>query len=383
MPKPIIVLLCILSFSSTAGADDLMATGLENLSSHMSSLALTEMDWNANNQVEAPTVNHELNSQNNQNAESDITFKSDGGISSLLTKRTTTVQDKLQQFRNFISHPSTQSSVVGPSYATTSLNSTSASSLKSTAYSSCLCSSSRVVEPIGDFNVIRPSVTQENVVQPSTSLKDTSGVLKSQIAVAPQSSSTVDTQMESNKFPQSREQHGCVPQETGILRNTSLLDDRLSEGNIFVGDVTDVRSEAPLSKSLSSDVKPGPSNSNKHDKVASGKGATALRRRNYDPDLYFKINGKFYQRLGKIGSGGSSEVHKVISSDCTIYALKKIKLKGRDYATAFGFCQEIEYLTRLKGKHNIIQLVDYEVPTFIWLLFFSKYIATLFSSYAE
>uniref|UniRef100_A0A0D3D1E9 Protein kinase domain-containing protein n=1 Tax=Brassica oleracea var. oleracea TaxID=109376 RepID=A0A0D3D1E9_BRAOL len=63
----------------------------------------------------------------------------------------------------------------------------------------------------------------------------------------------------------------------------------------------------------------------------------------------------------QIGSGGSSEVHKVISSDCTIYALKKIKLKGRDYATAYGFCQEIGYLKKLKGKTNIIQLIDYEV----------------------
>ena len=51
----------------------------------------------------------------------------------------------------------------------------------------------------------------------------------------------------------------------------------------------------------------------------------------------------------------------MISSDCRIYALKKIKLKGRDYATAYGFCQEIEYLNRLKGKDNIIQLIDYEV----------------------
>lgn len=75
----------------------------------------------------------------------------------------------------------------------------------------------------------------------------------------------------------------------------------------------------------------------------------------------FKVNGKLYQRLGKIGSGGTSEVHKVISSDCTIYALKKIKLKGRDYATAYGFCQEIEYLNKLKRKNNIIQLIDYEV----------------------
>ncbi|XP_057813400.1 uncharacterized protein LOC131027381 [Cryptomeria japonica] len=85
------------------------------------------------------------------------------------------------------------------------------------------------------------------------------------------------------------------------------------------------------------------------------------RKKYYDSDAFFRVNNRFYQKLGKIGSGGSSEVHKVISSDCTIYALKKIKLKGRDYSTAYGFCQEIDYLTRLCGKNYIIQLIDYEV----------------------
>ncbi|KAM0835741.1 hypothetical protein ACQ4PT_062746 [Festuca glaucescens] len=85
------------------------------------------------------------------------------------------------------------------------------------------------------------------------------------------------------------------------------------------------------------------------------------RKNNYDPNLFIKVNGKMYQKLGKIGSGGSSEVHKVISKECAIYALKKIKLRGRDYPTAYGFCQEIGYLNNLKGKSNIIQLIDYEV----------------------
>ncbi|KAJ1697325.1 hypothetical protein LUZ63_005837 [Rhynchospora breviuscula] len=92
-----------------------------------------------------------------------------------------------------------------------------------------------------------------------------------------------------------------------------------------------------------------------------GEKEKSSKKKGYDPDVFFKVNGKLYQKLGKIGSGGSSEVHKVISIDCTIYALKKIKLKGRDYPTALGFCQEIEYLNRLKGKSNIIQLIDYEI----------------------
>ncbi|KAL0909004.1 hypothetical protein M5K25_023525 [Dendrobium thyrsiflorum] len=92
-----------------------------------------------------------------------------------------------------------------------------------------------------------------------------------------------------------------------------------------------------------------------------GKAEKSSRRKKYDSNVFFNVNGKLYQKLGKIGSGGSSEVHKVISADCIIYALKKIKLKGRDYATAYGFCQEIGYLLKLKGKNNIIQLIDYEV----------------------
>jgi serine/threonine-protein kinase TTK/MPS1 len=93
----------------------------------------------------------------------------------------------------------------------------------------------------------------------------------------------------------------------------------------------------------------------------ANKGEKERHKKSYDPNVFFKVNGKLYQKLGKIGSGGSSEVHKVISAECSIYALKKIKLKGREYPTAYGFCQEIEYLNKLKGKSNIIQLIDYEV----------------------
>lgn len=356
-----------------AGADDLMATGLQNLSSHMGSLALTEMDWVASNQVEASTViNHEVKHQNIQNTESEISLRSDGGISSLLAKRTTNVQEQLHQFRNFLGQPSTQSSVAGSSCATTtSVHSTSAP-INSTTNCSRLYSGSHVpVEPLGDFNVNSQPVTQGNMIQPSIpSLKDTSGVLSDKITAASQTSkSASDARMEVKEHEHSRDQQGCVLKESSFPRNSSLLDDKPIEGRKFVGDAVDVQSQIPLAKDLPSEVKLEPSKLVKQDKVASGKGASVPRKRNYDPDLFFKVNGKLYQRLGKIGSGGSSEVHKVISSDCTIYALKKIKLKGRDYATAYGFCQEIEYLNRLKGKHNIIQLIDYEVLSFNSRLF--------------
>ncbi|ONK75199.1 uncharacterized protein A4U43_C03F14390 [Asparagus officinalis] len=123
--------------------------------------------------------------------------------------------------------------------------------------------------------------------------------------------------------------------------------------NMVSSNASHLKSQVLSANNPSANVDVEPSQSSKVEK--------APRKKKYDPDVFFKVNGKLYQKLGKIGSGGSSEVHKVITSDCTIYALKKIKLKGRDYPTAYGFCQEIEYLNKLKGKGNIIQLIDHEV----------------------
>ena len=44
-----------------------------------------------------------------------------------------------------------------------------------------------------------------------------------------------------------------------------------------------------------------------------------------------------------------------------IYALKRIKLQGRDREAASGFIDEITLLQRLQGCQNIIQLIDAEV----------------------
>jgi serine/threonine-protein kinase TTK/MPS1 len=44
-----------------------------------------------------------------------------------------------------------------------------------------------------------------------------------------------------------------------------------------------------------------------------------------------------------------------------IFALKRIKLTGRDAEAASGFIDEISLLQRLRAKSNIIQLVDAEV----------------------
>ncbi|RRT54671.1 hypothetical protein B296_00049013 [Ensete ventricosum] len=144
--------------------------------------------------------------------------------------------------------------------------------------------------------------------------------------------------------------NGC-DWDTDREHNRHLAESVKEKG--LCGDANYLPSQAPLTNNPSSNIEVCPSQSSKVEKYR--------HKKKYDPNVFFKVNGKLYQKLGKIGSGGSSEVHKVISSDCTIYALKKIRLKGRDYPTAYGFCQEIEYLNRLKGKSNIIQLVDYEV----------------------
>ncbi|KAH7447495.1 hypothetical protein KP509_01G109000 [Ceratopteris richardii] len=91
-------------------------------------------------------------------------------------------------------------------------------------------------------------------------------------------------------------------------------------------------------------------------------GDAAMQPRKQGENEHFVwVNRRRYQKLKKIGRGGSSEVYKVIDRDGDIYALKRIKLKGRDYATAYGFYQEIELLTKLQGKNYIIRLIDHEV----------------------
>ncbi|KAK9828905.1 hypothetical protein WJX72_002702 [[Myrmecia] bisecta] len=68
-----------------------------------------------------------------------------------------------------------------------------------------------------------------------------------------------------------------------------------------------------------------------------------------------------YTKLECVGRGGSSKVFKVMAPNRKIYALKRIKLQGRDAEAASGFIDEITLLQRLRNKQNIIQLVDAEV----------------------
>nr|AMY62112.1 monopolar spindle 1 [Araucaria angustifolia] len=144
---------------------------------------------------------------------------------------------------------------------------------------------------------------------------------------------------------------------------TKSIEERVPQEPHVTSKANEGRNQVPeVASTINKSVQQSSSGSGIEKALAPNNRETGMsRKKYYDPDAFFRVNNKIYQKLGKIGSGGSSEVHKVISSDCTIYALKKIKLKGRDYSTAYGFCQEIDYLTRLRGKNYIIQLIDYEV----------------------
>ncbi|CAK9171789.1 unnamed protein product [Ilex paraguariensis] len=359
--------------AKTQGADDQMATGTDNLLSYMGSLALTEMEFDASNQVDTLTALSQDVNQNFPSMEEEIKLRSECMSSSLLAKGCMGIQDQLKNFRNFLqgdlSHPMTQSSVVGSTCATTTLiNSASAPIVNSTIYNSHVHKSGGSlmgVESSRDGDMISQPMIQREALQLSYhTSKNSSEALSEQAASAAQAPSSAagpaDNQLEVQESEPSKEQKNSMMKECDISKDHPLLDDISIKGQASAGDVANVQSQALLSKNPSSDVKLESSMSGKQEKAASGK-ATSARKRNYDSDLFFKVNGKLYQRLGKIGSGGSSEVHKVISSDCKIYALKKIKLKGRDYATAYGFSQEIEYLNKLKGQNHIIQLIDFEV----------------------
>ncbi|KAK4747461.1 hypothetical protein SAY87_014047 [Trapa incisa] len=319
------------------GPPDGMATELWKLSSHFSSLALTETGWN-HPDIEASNA-----------------------------KRTALVQDHLQQFKNFLNQPATaQSSGIGTSCATTtSVHSTSAPMLNSTTHTS---RSERdevpqlAVEPPGHLKTNRLSVAQGSRLRsPEPSRKENIAMSDRQAAITDEASmSGNDAPVEDKKHCSSTEEENKMEKEVKIHKEPFSNINPSSQGISASAD-NGVHSQEQLIRESSLNVKMESSQSGKQQKAGSSRGTSVSRKRNYDPDCFFKVNGKLYQRLGKIGSGGSSEVHKVISSDCTIYALKKIKLKGRDYATAYGFCQEIGYLNRLKGKDNIIQLIDYEV----------------------
>jgi serine/threonine protein kinase len=76
-----------------------------------------------------------------------------------------------------------------------------------------------------------------------------------------------------------------------------------------------------------------------------------------------QVNGKIYLKLATLGRGGSCKVFKVLAPNAPhqILALKRIKLPKTDRKTLANFINEIELMRRLRGRGNIIQLVDSEI----------------------
>ncbi|XP_058097231.1 serine/threonine-protein kinase MPS1-like [Magnolia sinica] len=358
--------------SDQAAAD----TRTDNLSSHMTYLALSESECSLNDRVGKRSMSsQDFKQQDYQHTEMSNMSTRSGGTC-LLSKTNELVHDR--HFTGFLgkdtTHPMTQSSVAGSScITTTNIHSSSAPILNSTTYNPHSHRDSWSLmgtKHLEDFSSNQEPIIQGGLALPSCpSFQSIHTTLARQTAVSTQvSSSAPDTSMGGVQDHSLSKGQGPIIKEIDGLPDGRLghpravyFDEKSSKGKGYSDEVSDIQSQAPPTKNKSSNANLEPSQSSKSGKDTGGRDLSAPRKKNNDSNMFPKVNGKRYQKLGKIGSGGSSEVHKVISSDCTIYALKSIKLRGRDYSTAYGFCQEIEYLNKLKGKNNIIQLFDSEV----------------------
>ncbi|WWD21061.1 hypothetical protein CI109_105542 [Kwoniella shandongensis] len=77
------------------------------------------------------------------------------------------------------------------------------------------------------------------------------------------------------------------------------------------------------------------------------------------------VNGVPYERLQRLGKGGSSTVYSVLYSappkKRTIFALKVVQLDRADSETYQSYTNEIELLKRLRGHDRVIQLIDHQI----------------------
>jgi serine/threonine-protein kinase TTK/MPS1 len=79
-----------------------------------------------------------------------------------------------------------------------------------------------------------------------------------------------------------------------------------------------------------------------------------------ETDKYVQLGNRVYTKLSVVGTGGTSKVYKTVSNS-RMYALKRVKMHGLCEEAKKGLEDEVNLLKRLRGRRNIIQLVDCEV----------------------
>ncbi|TYJ55279.1 hypothetical protein B9479_003998 [Cryptococcus floricola] len=82
------------------------------------------------------------------------------------------------------------------------------------------------------------------------------------------------------------------------------------------------------------------------------------------PKSLFHVNNVPYERLQRLGKGGSSTVYSVLYSapkKKIIYALKVVQLERADAETYQSYTNEIDLLKRLRGHDRVIQLMDHQI----------------------
>ena len=103
----------------------------------------------------------------------------------------------------------------------------------------------------------------------------------------------------------------------------------------------------------------------RHDSTSEIAGLVARSNRDFLPLVseknMLRVNGVPYAKLGVIGKGGSCKVYRALSKDCSVLAIKKIKLEGMDKKAIDGYANEIALLKKLRGNPAIIQMFDSEV----------------------
>jgi hypothetical protein len=117
----------------------------------------------------------------------------------------------------------------------------------------------------------------------------------------------------------------------------------------------------------SNSVDTGNIQSNAKDGAKSNDATDILRTVNSDfirliqESNIIQVNQEPYVKLGVIGKGGSCKVYRALSKDCSVLAIKKVKIDDLDKKAIDGYANEIALLKRLRGNPSIIQLHDSEV----------------------